>query len=197
MNYTKQLQALILNSGGLVLTKEVTRAGIPRTYIVEFVKRGILEKIERGTYITKDAFDDELYRLQAKYPSLIFSHETALFFHDLTDRDPIQYMATIPSGYNPSKIKERGVKVYSIQKQLYDLGLITAKTPFGREVKTYNLERTICDILRSRNQMDIAILTDAVKRYVKRQDKNLPQLMRYAESFKVSKILRGYLEVLL
>ena len=45
--------------------------------------------------------------------------------------------------------------------------------------------------------MDIAIVTDAIKRYAKRRDKNLPQLMRYAESFRVAKLLRSYMEVLL
>jgi hypothetical protein len=45
--------------------------------------------------------------------------------------------------------------------------------------------------------MDIAIVTDAIKRYSRRKDKNLPQLMRYAENFKITKLLRSYLEVLL
>jgi len=45
--------------------------------------------------------------------------------------------------------------------------------------------------------MDIAIVTDAVKQYSKLKTKNLPQLMRYAESFRVANILRSYMEVLL
>jgi len=59
------------------------------------------------------------------------------------------------------------------------------------------MERTICDIIRNRNGLDIEIVTNAMKRYTKRRDKNLPQLMRYAEIFRVSKILRSYMEVLL
>jgi hypothetical protein len=45
--------------------------------------------------------------------------------------------------------------------------------------------------------MDIAVITDAVKRYSNSTDKNIPKLLWYAECFGVSKILRGYLEVLL
>jgi predicted transcriptional regulator of viral defense system len=138
-----------------------------------------------------------MYRLQAKYTSAIFSHDSALFLHDLTDRDPLQYSVTVPAGYNSQNIKDIGVKVFSVKKKLYDLGLTISKTMFGREIKCYNMERTICDILRSRKQLDIAIVTDAIKRYSKRKDKNLPQLMRYAESFRVTKILRSYMEVLL
>jgi len=60
-----------------------------------------------------------------------------------------------------------GITVFSIKKELYYLGLSTFTTPFGRKIKVYNMERAICDMLRNRNQMDIAILTDALKRYVK------------------------------
>lgn len=197
MNYTKKLITLINEHNGILLTKHATEARIPRTYISELVKNGVLERLERGVYITKDSFDDEMYRLQAKYTSVIFSHDSALFLHDLTDRDPLQYSVTVPAGYNFQNIQANGVKVFSIKKELYDLGLTTGRTMFGREIKHYDMERTICDIMRSRNQMDIAIVTDAIKRYSKRKDKNLPQLMRYAEYFRVTKLVRGYLEVLL
>ena len=197
MNYKEKLEALVEKNNGLILTKDVTSAGIPRVYIAQFVALGVLEKLERGSYVAKDSFDDTMYRLQAKYPSVIFSHDTALFLHDLTDRDPLQYVVTVPAGYNSQNIKDSGIKVHSIKKELYESGLCNARTSFGREIKVYDMERTICDILRSRSQMDIAILTDALKRYAMRKDKNLPQLMRYAESFKVSKILRNYMEVLL
>ncbi|MBS3885747.1 MAG: abortive phage infection protein, partial [Dethiobacter sp.] len=61
----------------------------------------------------------------------------------------------------------------------------------------YGLERTICDCIRSRNQMDIAVVTDAVKRYARRSGKNLNVLMQMAETFRITKPLRSYLEVLL
>ena len=138
-----------------------------------------------------------MYRLQIKYTSIIFSHDSALFLHNLSDRDPLQYSVTVPAGYNSQNIKNYGVKVYSVKRELYDLGLTTCKTVFGRDIKCYNIERTICDILRSRNYIDIAILTDAIKKYSKRKDKNIPLLMRFAELFKVAKPLRSYLEVLL
>ena len=183
MKYIEKLNDLINEHKGIILTKQITQVGIPRTYISELIKDGVLERLDRGAYITRECFDDEMYRLQAKFTSVVFSHDTALFFHDLTDRDPLQYTVTVPAGYNSQNIKAIGVKVFSIKKELYKLGLATGRTIFGRDVRCYDMERTICDVLRSRNQMDIAIVTDAIKRYSKRKDKDLPQLMRYAEYF--------------
>lgn len=197
MDYQGMLEQLIEKNDGMISVKEASAAGIPRIYIGQLVKQGILEKIERGIYLAKNGFDDEMYRLQHKYPVLIYSHVTALFLHDLTDRDPLRYMVTVPAGYNSQRIKDMGIKVFSIKMELLELGLCSANTIFGKEIKTYDSERTICDILRSRRWIDVAIVSEALKRYVKRKDKNIPQLMRYSEYFKISKLLGNYLEVLL
>ncbi len=58
---------------------------------------------------------------------------------------------------------------------------------FGHTVIVYGLERTICDCIRSRNRTDIAVVTDAVKRYVLRKDKDLYTLYEnVGTSFEVS-----------
>ena len=64
-------------------------------------------------------------------------------------------------------------------------------------MSVYDMERTICDIIRNRNNTEIQTLQSALKQYVKRKDKNLRLLMQYAVKFHVDKILRQYLEVLL
>lgn len=197
MIYKEKLNNLINENGGLILTKQLSEAGIPRVYLSSLVNAGLLVKLERGVYITRDGYDDELYRYQVKYEKVIYSHETALFLHDLTDRDPIKYSVTVPESYNASHLRALNFKVYSIKKTLYSLGLSESKTAFGRAVKCYNLERTICDIVKHRNQIDIAVISDAVKRYAVRKDRNVPQLMRYAEKMRVVKPISSYLEVVL
>ena len=197
MTYKEKLNKLIADNEGLILTKQLSEAGIPRVYLSSLVNAGLLVKLERGVYIARDGYDDELYRYQAKYKKVIYSHETALFLHDLTDRDPIKYSVTVPEGYNASHLRALNFKVYSIKKTLFNLGLSESKTAFGREVKCYNLERTICDIVRHRNQIDIAVISDAVKRYAVRKDRNVPQLMRFAEKMRVLKLVSSYIEVAL
>jgi predicted transcriptional regulator of viral defense system len=197
MIYKEKLNNLIDENGGLILTKQLSEAGIPRVYLSSLVHAGLLVKLERGVYIARDGYDDELYRYQVKYEKAIYSHETALFLHDLTDRDPIKYSVTVPEGYNASHLRALNFKVYSIKKTLYSLGLSESKTAFGRAVKCYNLERTICDVVKHRNQIDIAVISDAVKRYAVRKDRNVPQLMRYAEKMRVVKPISNYLEVVL
>lgn len=156
-----------------------------------------LERVSFGIYVLPDEFTDQMYIIQQQRPKLIYSHETALFLHDLTDRDPIQYTVTVPTGYNATRLRNSGLTVFTIRRELHEMGITRLETMFGHTVTVYGLERTICDCLRSRNKMDIAIVTDAIKRYARRKDKNLNILMKMAETFHITKPLRSYLEVLL
>lgn len=76
---------------------------------------------------------------------------------------------------------------FTIKADLHDVGLTTAKTPFGHTVPVYDMERTICDLLRSRSRIEIQTFQGALKAYARRKDKNLRALMQYAGMFKVEK----------
>ncbi len=142
-----------------------------------------------------DALADEMVCIQARYQNAIFSHETALYLLGLSDRTPPAYSATVPSGYNASSLKANGTKVFFVKSDLHLLGSITVKSPYGNDVKTYNLERTICDILRSRNRIDIQILNEAMKRYTAHPERNIDQLYRYAQEFGVKNIVQRYIDL--
>lgn len=197
MNHKEKLNKLIKEKKGLILTVDADRENIPRGYLSQFVLENKLERVSRGVYLSHEAFDDEMYRIQAKNQRIIFSHETALYLHDLTDRDPIRWTVTVPYGYNASHLREEGIKVHSVKKELHLMGVTDGVTMFGRQVKIYDRERTICDIVRNRNNMDIAILNEAIKQYVELKEKNISLLLRYADELGVQKIMKNYMEILL
>ena len=197
MDYRKCLEALLDKNEGVLLTKNIVEAGISKQLLSKYLKKGYIERVAQGVYLSNDAFEDDMYVLQARSVKAVFSHETALYLHDLTDRDPLQYTVTLPSGYNATKFKDKGVYVHFIKNDLLNLGVEDGKTPFGRSVRIYNKERTICDIVRNRNVIDPAILNESIRRYLSSKEKNIPKLMQYAEKFRVEKIIRQYAEVLL
>ena len=197
MTQTEQIKNLIMANDGIIQTSQVMNIGISKTVFYQYVKDNDMEQISHGVYATKDTWTDAMYLGHLRCKQAVFSHETALFLHDLTDREPIKYEITVKTGYNPSKLKNDGMKVYTVKKELHGEGIIMMQTPFGHLVPAYSMERTICDIIRNRNNTEIQTLQSALKQYVKRKDKNLRLLMQYAVKFHVDKILRQYLEVLL
>ena len=192
-----ELKSIIKQNGGVATAAQANEAGISNERLRLLVKSGILERVNFGVYSLPGELADKMQIAQLRRPKIIYSHETALFLHDLTDRDPISYTVTVPTGYNASRLRDNGFTVFTIKRELHEIGVTKRMTMFGNSVAVYNLERTICDCLRSRNHLDIAIVTDAVKRYVSHKDRNLNALMQMAETFQVTKLLRGYIEVLL
>lgn len=197
MTQAEQIKKLIIDNNGMIRTSQVTEAGISKPVFYQYVRDNGLEQISHGVYATRDAWTDAMYLVHLRCEQAVFSHETALFLHDLTDREPIEYEITVKTGYNPSKLKSDGIKVYTVKKELHGEGIVMMQTAFGHSVPVYNMERTICDIIRNRNNTEIQTFQSALKQYTKRKDKNLRLLMQYATKFHVDKILRQYLEVLL
>lgn len=197
MNHFQQLDQMVEKQGGILQTAQVVEAGISKPVCYEYVKDRKMERAAHGIYVSKDSWIDAMYLIHLRFGQAVFSHETALFFHDLTDREPMPYTVTLKTGYNPARLKAEGVQVYTIKPELHGVGLTTVQTPFGHPVPIYDMERTICDLLRSRNRIEIQTYQEALKAYARRKDKNLRRLMQYAGAFRVEKILRQYLEVLL
>ena len=139
----------------------------------------------------------KLYLLQLCCPKTILSHVATPFIYNLTDRESLAPSVTAKTGYNPSHLTKAIVKVYTVKCELFELGKTTQATPFGNTVATSNLERTICDVVRSCHSIDSQVFQDVLKQYTCRRDKNLHQLMDYARQFRVEIILTPYFELLL
>ena len=194
---TEEIIKMAKENNGTVTTAMVVAAGISRGNIKYLVDKGMIEKSARGVYVLPEMWDDEIFNLLSRFKRGIYSHETAQFLLDLTDRTPNRYYMTFPTNYNLTKPKEENIRCTQCKEALYELGITEVITPGGNTVRAYGVERTLCDVLRSRSQVDIQVVAEAFKRYATRTDKNIPILSEYAKKLKVEQRLRAYLEVLL
>lgn len=195
-NTMKTIDKLLKENNGIVRTMDAVHAGLSRTTMSSLVKRGVLERIAHGQYIRPNDMPDELYLLQQRSNKIIFSHETALFLHKMAERTPLRHSLTIPSNSKLSPFLSEGCKIYYVQPKLYDLGRCTVKSKLGNDIVAYDAERTVCDILRSRNRIDSQTLAAAMKNYAARKDQDCYKLREYSEAFRITKLLRQYLELL-
>jgi predicted transcriptional regulator of viral defense system len=196
-NPIEKVRDILEDQNGVLLTSDLAKFGIPRTYLSILVKIGEIQRISRGVYSAANYMTDEMASIQARYKGAIFSHETALYLLRLTDRTPLFYSVTVPAVYNATPLKASGAKVYFVSRDLHLVGLMTMKSPHGNDIKTFNLERTICDVLRSRNKIEVQFVNEALKKYVVHKDRNIDQLYDYAKQFRIQRIIREYIEVLL
>lgn len=197
MNKLNEIYKMLAQSKGTITASQVTETNIPRLYLKKLVDDELLTRIDRGIYIKPEMLEDEMYVLQYKYGRGIFSHETALFIHGLTDRTPMKFTMTFPYGYHAESLKSENVKIKKTIKELYELGLINGVSPYGNPIRLYDVERTLCDIVKGNNTCDIQVVNQAMKQYARMPGKNVTKLFDYAEKIRVKPKVLNYMEVLL
>lgn len=181
------------------LTPEIARAhNVSKFKFYKYIQDNKLEQIAHGIYVEPYTWSDDLYVLHKRCPQAVFSHDEAFWYHGLTDREPVIHTMTLYSGYNAHRLVSDGsCKIYTVKKQLLGVGKTIVTNSCGNEIPLYNLERTICDLIRNRNSLEIQEFSSALKVYASRKDKDLHRLMDYAKLFKIQNVLRKYMEVLL
>lgn len=197
MNKIKALEKLADSRKGYLLTSEVLKSGISKTTLAKFVQNKKMERVGHGIFVSEDAWYDELYILGIQNSRIIYSHETALQLHGLMEHESNTVNVTVPTGYNATHLRKRGLNVHQAKAELYEMGLSYKETNYGNMVQLYDKERTICDIIKNKENMDIQIFQHALKEYMQSQGKNLHQLMLYARKMKLESVVRNYTEVML
>jgi predicted transcriptional regulator of viral defense system len=191
----KHLIELIDKNDGIITTKQAKAAGISNVYLSNLVKKGKIERIRNGVYLDVNKLGDEYYLFQVKFPSAIFSHNTALYFYNLTERTPSRMDVTVYRGYNPHSFP-KNIKVHYVTKNNHTLGIERILSPQGKEVSCYNIERTICDIIKNNTSLDNDTRNKSIRDYFKSGKMNEQKLFEYAAQLKCLKKLEIILEVL-
>lgn len=182
------------DNNGIILTKQLTEAGIYRSVLKNLEDEGKLTKVQHGVYVTEDGYVDDFFLLQHRFPSGIYSHETALYLLGYSDRAPIRITMTFPQGTSSKRIKDEDIRPILISKNL-DVGK-AALYRNGNEIAVYEIERTLVDLIKPRYEADMEQLIPALKRYARNKN-DINKLFEYAKLFGVEQKMHDYMGVLL
>ena len=192
-----RLRAYLEENNGFYRIADARALGASKGTAVGFVKEAGLSRVAHGVYCSEEAWPDRIFLIQIRNRKIIFSHETALYLHGLSDRESAQLVVTVKRGYNASHLKSDNIKVHTVIPEWFEIGLQEIQTSSGNMVRVYDRERCICDILREKKRMDIQVFQVVLNTYFKDQNKDIHKLMKYALEFGIEKMLRQYTEVLL
>lgn len=189
------IESIMKMNNGYVTSKELSNLGIHRMYLNIMKEKGMIEKVGNGIYIDSSKIEDSYFVFGLELPNIIYSHMTALYFHGLSIKAPNnKYDITVPNNYFNYKIKNHNV--FYVDKDIYELGLIQIDTPMGNKVKVYDTERCICDIIRSKNRIDLELIKYSVRKYLKRKDKDLNKLSLYAEKMGIKDVVMTFIDMM-
>ena len=188
------IEELMKANNGYVTSKLISELGIHRMYLNIMKEKGIIEKVGNGIYIDSKKIEDSYFTFNLELPNIIYSHMTALYFHGISIKAPDNKCdITVPNNYFNYKLKNHNV--FYVDKDIYNMGLTEIETPYGNKVRVYDIERCICDIIRSKNRMDLEHIKYSIRSYIKRKDKNIKKLSEYAEKLGIKEEVMNYIEI--
>ena len=193
MNYEDKIMALFHN--GYLTTSKVVQNNIPKIYLTKLVKSNIIERVARGLYFNKKELDDEYLIIQNQSKYAIYSNMTALYFLGYSDRIPLKYDITVPNGYKSSLQKNDKINLFYTKKEYTELGIIIIKDSYGNNIKIYDLEKSICDIIKNKNKIDKELFNKAIRKYYYGKDKDTLKLYKYAKKMKIYDKVKNTFEV--
>jgi len=166
MNRQEQLDKLLAEGDGILQTSAVIAAGVPKPMFYQYIRQNDLEQAAHGIYVSRDAWVDGMYLLHLRCVQAVFSHESALFFHDLTDREPSPYSVSVQRGYSPTRLKADGITVYTVKPEYSDA--VRSAVPRRKSIKAIfegsimiQTARQLKDLIRNlslKNAADAQIL---------------------------------------
>lgn len=193
--FTDTIKQIMDTNNGMLSTRMIDPLNISRQYLSIMENNNDIEKVSRGIYISPIAF--LYFCFQQKYKKAIFSHMNALYFYGMTEEFPYNYTVTVPQSYHANTVNQK-CNVFYVSDDVYELGVIEIETPNGNKVRTYDKERCICDIIRSKERMDLEQVKKTIKQYMQSRDKDIAKLSKYSKKMginkKVMKMIGEYYE---
>lgn len=181
----------------IMTTAELTAAKLYYADIKRLMDEGLIERVKRGYYHWIEDFgESEIVIVNRLFPDAVLCMETALFYYKYSDRNPAEWNLAIDKNVSRqrTKIDYPFIKAYRVEPALVMLGETIGKIDFI-DVRIYDRDRTICDVLRNMNKMDKEIFNKAIQGYVKDPKKNIPNLMKYAKILWIQKRVRDLIGV--
>ena len=187
----ERLENIVASFDGIASRRQLHEAGIDIAHIYESLREGNLTKEAHGFFSLTKNPPDEFRLLQCRSEKIVFSYATALYLQGMSDRVPHVMDITVPQGDNVTRIKRDfpDLKVHYCKKELWELGIIRVVTPQGFNVKVYDKERCVCDLIWSKDSVDMQVYTQVLREYFSKNC-NPRKIIKYARKLNVEEKVR-------
>lgn len=182
--------------GGVLKTSELNNLGISSRQIKKLTEDGVISKIKRGFYELTGYIPKEEVIIAKLFPKAVIFLESALFYYGYTDRIPLAMQIAVNrySKTTQYNLDYPLIKPYYLEPKFIEIGIDIIQVD-SVEVRIYDRDRTICDVLRYEKKLEGEVFASAIKYYVKDSKKNARNLFEYAEIFNIKNKVQTYIGV--
>ena len=184
---------------GIVRARDVTDAGIARTYLQRLCQEGRLVRVGRGLYQAADAditAHHSLLEASQALPHGVICLLSALQFHGLTTQTPHQVWIAVGGKKWVPTHPPVGLRVIRAHEAVLTVG-VERHTIECVDVPIYAVPKTVADCFKHRNKVGLDVAVEALRDCLRQRTCSVDELWHYAQVCRVQNVMRPYLEALL
>lgn len=145
-------------NGGILRTWELNDLGLSSRQINKLIENGDIRRIKRGYYELENYIYPEEVVIARLFPKTVIFLESALMIYGYTDRIPSSWQIAVDRNSEKTQynIEYPLIDIFYMEPRLLEVGVDVIKIE-GVDIKVFNRDRTICDVLRYENRLERSI----------------------------------------
>lgn len=187
---SEKIKTLAKRTNGVFRTAELKSLGLTAYDIRKLLEKHIIERIKHGYYVLASTYEQrsDAEIIARLFPEGVLCMYTALFYHGYSDRTPLEWDIAISKDVSKSRFKldYPYVQPYYMEDYLLSFGITNAA--YGDTIlKIFNKDRLICECIFFESKIDRETYNKAIQGYVADPNKNIANLLEYAEKRRILK----------
>ena len=186
---------IIANDQMIISIEELKENGLTLYKVNQLVDQGVLRKLNKKFYENTgyQGEESDFYYAYAYVPTGVVCLMSAAVYYNLTTYRPRAVDVAIGRKAKVSTLPDwPEVNLYYYTDERFELGIETIADG-KNHFRIYDIEKTIVDIVFYREKVGIEEMKEILINYLRRKDRNLNRLVRYAELMKCGDIMKNYL----
>jgi len=188
---------LLARERGVLRTRDLAEAGIPRMVLTRLCRSARLKKLGRGLYALPEADITEHHSLAEvvrRIPHAIVCLLSALSFHRLTTQAPFEVWIAIDRKAHKPRIENTPLRVVRFSGPVRTYGVeehVVEKVT----VRVTSAAKTVADCFRYRKKIGLDVALEALREY-RRAHKSRDELWKAARVCRIVSVMRPYMEAM-
>ena len=196
---TPEKAVALTRERGLVRARDFGAAGIARTTLQRLEEQGVLERTARGLYRLAEAdmsANFSLAETALAVPKGVVALASALRFHELTTQLPRRVWLLMPAKAWAPTNPPVPLFIVRASETCLNAG-VEHHVIDGVTVPITSPAKTVADCFKYRNRIGLDVAIEALRDFLRERRAPVDALYGFANSNRVSNVMRPYLEALL
>ena len=179
---------------GILTPRDIDEEG--RYYFVrKAMDVGSVVRLKNGVYATQEGLANTMVDIECIVPGGVLCLYSVWEYYGLTTQLPGSFYVAVEKHRKVVVPDFPPITLCYWDQKYYEMGIVEADVA-GYKLHIYDMERSVCDAVRFRNKVGMDIMTEILRAYLRRKDRNIARLTEYAGKMRVGTRMTQYLNVL-